>query len=767
MSFIYLLFDCVLVAFSSRELLLRLQINDSISRPEWWLAMLLMIHGQIVLLTLVFGYTGMFTNLNLSLGFGAVFLVARYFRRSSAEVSPEVGLRRISDTTGVLCSRFRLAMFMVVCLSVLLMVTAAASFPLNFDSQCYRLSRIGYWLQESSVRHFATWDDRHSYSGVNGDFIIMWLLGHFSHGYPLSNFAQAISGVMLLLSVWCFVRLLGWGPLAGASALLSLFTVPLFVAQFTTSQNDLIVASMIFAGLYFFTRAVLAKSLSLMFLGGVGIALACGTKGTVFYWGLGLVIYSIVLLAVARPGVGWITKAVAIGVVCLCVLGAPRYVENWTNWGNPFGSPSHYEQMHGHEIVDTVKLTRNLESLFIQNIAPLSNSSLLKIPLEWLSRKMVDRLSHDSNPHYMIGRDRRESLEAVLNRPNKNSSSDFGSLGLVISLMLLVAFVWVFWKLSRSRGAGEVHDLLLLGALIVSVIAYVLVFAALFKYHFSTSRYFLMLAPVGALSAAFVIEQLRGRVQSIAFYVLLLLAVTTAGETYLFAGNSGFENIVQARTYRTRVVFNAQAQVVKEEMRPGERLAFNLGQGSVISAGLFRHHNGVTAHYIPIEAVLEYPTIGSFLRANAYDSIILDTSEALPSDDVYRRVFAYEGKSDKRYSFRFHRLGKSESGNLHVSDLGFQTDGHLDLYNWSLVGRESEELSLVVKNLSNQSLRVQFFEDLTAVLVSIDAQSSKRIDLKMASGDQHTVRCLVEAGGAHYEVQLDGATPLVDPYLFE
>ena len=117
----------------------------------------------------------------------------------------------------------------------------------------------------------------------------MWFLGHFPHGYPVSNLAQALSGLMLLLSIWCFVRLLGWGLLAGAAALLSLFTVPPFVAQFTTSQNDLIIASMISAGLYFFTRSALEKSLPLMLLGGIGIGLACGVKGTVFYWGIGLV----------------------------------------------------------------------------------------------------------------------------------------------------------------------------------------------------------------------------------------------------------------------------------------------------------------------------------------------------------------------------------------------------------------------------------------------------------------------------------------------
>ena len=94
---------------------------------------------------------------------------------------------------------------------LLFALTGTLGEHLIHDALSYRLSRIGYWLQEGCIRHFPTNEPRQTYSPVNADLVMLWLTHPFPTGFPLVTLAQAWGGGLLLLSAWSVAGAAGLG----------------------------------------------------------------------------------------------------------------------------------------------------------------------------------------------------------------------------------------------------------------------------------------------------------------------------------------------------------------------------------------------------------------------------------------------------------------------------------------------------------------------------------------------------------------------------
>ena len=109
----------------------------------------------------------------------------------------------------------RVAFGAALLLGIFLVVTgvlAALAEPVVYDALTYRLSRIGHWLQEGRVAHFATNDPRQNYMPVVPDLVMAWLVSAFPEGYRGAALAQWGGGILLVLATAGLARLAGASP---------------------------------------------------------------------------------------------------------------------------------------------------------------------------------------------------------------------------------------------------------------------------------------------------------------------------------------------------------------------------------------------------------------------------------------------------------------------------------------------------------------------------------------------------------------------------
>ncbi len=180
---------------------------------------------------------------------------------------------------------------LTACILIILgffLVLAIGTLPMNYDSNTYRLSRVAYWLQEQNISHFQTNDQRQNFMAQNADLVMLWLISFFRYGFPLVHVTQFFGGLLGCAAVYEFCRGFGFSRLWRLGAVITFLGIPNAATQFFTSQTDLFTTGCLVAGLYFLFQALHQHQCQFWSLFGVGLGLAIGAKGTVFYWGPGL-----------------------------------------------------------------------------------------------------------------------------------------------------------------------------------------------------------------------------------------------------------------------------------------------------------------------------------------------------------------------------------------------------------------------------------------------------------------------------------------------
>ena len=217
---------------------------------------------------------------------------------------------------------------------------AVFNLPLNYDSNLYRLTRIGMWLQEKNIYHFGGSNmriPRHNLMAQNAALVMLWLTSFFRYGFPLVHLAQFFGGLMSCGAVYEFSRVLGFSPFYRVGAVVTLLGMPNVATQFFSSQTDLFTTGCLVLGLLWLFRALKSSSLQHWFLAGCGLGLAIGAKGTVFYWGAGLVWLGLAWLLIFRPPWKAFLRGFLLASCCVIVLGGFNYAQNMRAYGSLFG----------------------------------------------------------------------------------------------------------------------------------------------------------------------------------------------------------------------------------------------------------------------------------------------------------------------------------------------------------------------------------------------------------------------------------------------
>ncbi|HVW19775.1 MAG TPA: hypothetical protein VHC86_01025 [Opitutaceae bacterium] len=331
-----------------------------------------------------------------------------------------------------------------------LFLLAAADFAVNWDSQTYRLSRVGFWLQEGRVSLAFANDPRLIFMPVNTELGMLWPASFFPAGYPLVNLVQFFGGCLLLLSTWEMGRLAGFSRARRLAAVFLALGAPIVVLEFATSQADLFTAGLLNAGLAFLWRALRRRGGPDALYAGLAAGLALGAKGTVLYWGPGLALWAALLAW--RERAGWRRAAAVVGLAAAVALAAGgwKYADNLRRYGNPFAPAGEIARVHqAHSPARAAEqrliVLTHLWELLLPNSNPRFLAPLLARPQQALAAKIQSFAPDDSV---------RAGFQRVLQaHPGDYVFEDVVSFGLL--LPLLAALGWAVDLARTARTAGS------------------------------------------------------------------------------------------------------------------------------------------------------------------------------------------------------------------------------------------------------------------------------------------------------------------------
>jgi hypothetical protein len=255
------------------------------------------------------------------------------------------------------------------------LVLALASAPNTYDSQTYHLPRIEHWVAQGDVGPFAARIHRQVTYPPGAEYLLLHLrlLTGGDRLYPLTQWG---CGLLCALLASRIAAQLGGGRRAQLLAAFVVGTAPLVVLESSSTQTDLVVASLVAAVATVAldgVRARLFSALDVLLLG-VGTGLVALTKPTgLFAVGPLLVWWGLTTAARGRAGtritgrgvlrLGWATAAV-LGLAA--VLAGPYLWRMNAAFGHPLG-PGYLRQsvsMQRHDpaalLVNGVRMAHTL-----------------------------------------------------------------------------------------------------------------------------------------------------------------------------------------------------------------------------------------------------------------------------------------------------------------------------------------------------------------------------------------------------------------------
>jgi len=203
------------------------------------------------------------------------------WRRRAAGIAPQ----RIATSLAALFSGRDLAEPLALVLTGIVLAatlaTALLAPPNTWDSMTYHMVRVAHWIQQGSVRYYATSIDRQNYQSPLAEFVIL----HLQLLSGSDRFANLVQWSALLVSAIAVALIVG--ELKGTrraqvfAALLAV-TLPMAILQSTSTQNDLLCGALCLVFVLFLLRTIRAAALEDALFCGLALGLSLLTKATAF-----------------------------------------------------------------------------------------------------------------------------------------------------------------------------------------------------------------------------------------------------------------------------------------------------------------------------------------------------------------------------------------------------------------------------------------------------------------------------------------------------
>jgi hypothetical protein len=172
-----------------------------------------------------------------------------------------------------------------VVIGAILAVTGAIALlapPNTWDSMTYHMPRVAHWSQAGSVAHYPTHVIRQLWLGPGAEFAIAHLYV-LTGGDRLANLVQWAAFAGCIIGSAIVAGELGGGVRARAVAAIACATVPMAIAQASSTQNDLVASFWALSLGYWVLRFRVTPSAGVAALAGVSAGLAVLTKLPVIF----------------------------------------------------------------------------------------------------------------------------------------------------------------------------------------------------------------------------------------------------------------------------------------------------------------------------------------------------------------------------------------------------------------------------------------------------------------------------------------------------
>ncbi|GGN10875.1 hypothetical protein GCM10010967_53420 [Dyadobacter beijingensis] len=243
------------------------------------------------------------------------------------------GLRSFCQTLGLR------TVAMLVLLYAITLVVAVIAVPNNQDSLSYHLSRIGYWVQQGNVAHYASHIERSISFSPFSEYIHLhtFLLSGSERYFELVQwFCQA--GILALISM--IICHFSGSRIALRVGLCFAATLPIVVLESMTTQNDLVVAFFIVATAFFAFDYLKNNRLPSLYLIPICCALGMMTKGTFLFCALPFGIYLLIGMLRKQDLRKQIAGFAAASLTLTLVLNVPFWYRTYELFGTPVGTIS-------------------------------------------------------------------------------------------------------------------------------------------------------------------------------------------------------------------------------------------------------------------------------------------------------------------------------------------------------------------------------------------------------------------------------------------
>ena len=599
-------------------------------------------------------------------------------------------------------------------------ILAIFTLPLNYDSNTYRLSRIAYWLQERNIYHFMTNDLRQNFMAQNADLVMLWLTSFFRKGFPLVSLAQFFGGLLSSAAVYALSRALGFTRLWRLGAVITLLGMPNVATQFFTSQTDLFTAGCLAAGLVFLLRALNTYRQLDWSLFGTGLGLAVGAKGTVFYWGPGLLVLLLGWALMQRTPWQKVLKGIVVAAILALLLGGFNYAQNYISYGNPFAPVDLIEMAHSS--FSTSRLHYgflNSMAYIWQIFEPNSNVPALRPLTDRIFKRLQGFLLALQNPHFPAFPRR---FQIATQWIQSGLSEDLASFGFPVFLLAVGGGLMSIALLIRSRHTETIGTV----AIFISTVLFLAVFAFLQAWTVHKYRYFVLLAPFLSVLSMSALVNLCTKGQKIMLLLFLSSQAFMAGHVAVHSRHHGLLAMINPQAAANYAFWDECTSLMRKTGNKSLHIAIVLRPNSWL-APYFRSSSN--HHFSPVllSTLRQYGTAEAFLAANRYDLLITD-----PETVAGRlgRVRSYFSTKHSRMGVRLTDVNETPNPVI-LPITGLYSDGWTTL-NTSL-GAENWIDGTVVLNLKNPT------PFLRRIIIS-SAIETKRLTLKPQQREAVTIR---------------------------
>jgi len=226
----------------------------------------------------------------------------------------------------------------IVGLNYALLAICILLFPQNITDNLYnQLSRIGYWIQQGSLKHYVGFATVGMIYPYNNSLLISLPMILLKTGI-FAGFVQFFAAFICALSVYLISNKSGSEKKTSLIAGLIILTYPIIIYESITGQSDLLVAAFIAAAFALLVSYIKKNQKIFLYLSLLGMALALGTNQLAFIIlpaFCALFIYGAVITKKFK--VKFYFESILCFIILFLLVGSYDYLQNIVTLGGPFG----------------------------------------------------------------------------------------------------------------------------------------------------------------------------------------------------------------------------------------------------------------------------------------------------------------------------------------------------------------------------------------------------------------------------------------------